>query len=175
MDPHVNLQPVRSAEQIAELALLAEGIWREYFSGMISEELIEHVLATVQSAEGIAAQITEGYQYFFIRLGDELCGYFAFRVLPDKPVLFLSKLYIVRSSRGRGLGKAVLDYAERRAREADCRSITLTVYQGNTSAVDFYRRQGFCLKEEIERDFGNGFTAGDFVMEKSLTRGEREE
>jgi putative acetyltransferase len=46
---------------------------------------------------------------------------------------------------GRGVGSALLDYAERRARKAGFDKLTLNCFKKNEKALAFYRARGFAL------------------------------
>ncbi len=50
---------------------------------------------------------------------------------------------VAASARGRGIGTALLQAIEDRARQEDCQSIRLDVIHGNDGARRLYERQGF--------------------------------
>lgn len=57
-------------------------------------------------------------------------------------------IFVVKSARSKGIGKALLDYAKSRK---PC--LTLSVYQKNQRALAFYRREQFVMQsEEIDED-----------------------
>lgn len=55
----------------------------------------------------------------------------------------IDDLFVDAAGRGRGVGKALLDAAERTAREIGAARITVNIDNVNTPAFDFYRRLGF--------------------------------
>ena len=55
----------------------------------------------------------------------------------------IADVAVVANSEGHGTGTALLDYAERWAREHRCRHLTLSVFPGNTRAIKLYEREGF--------------------------------
>ena len=57
-------------------------------------------------------------------------------------------IFVVKSARSKGIGKALLDYAKSRK---PC--LTLSVYQKNQRALAFYRREQFTVQSEgIDED-----------------------
>lgn len=55
----------------------------------------------------------------------------------------VSDLAVAKSFDGRGVGRALLKYAEDFARERRCEHLTIAAFPGNTRAVDLYRGVGF--------------------------------
>ena len=57
-------------------------------------------------------------------------------------------VFVAKSARSKGIGKALLDYAKSRKP-----SLTLSVYQKNQRALAFYRREQFVVQSEgIDED-----------------------
>ena len=57
-------------------------------------------------------------------------------------------IFVVKSARSKGIGKALLDYAKSRKPR-----LTLSVYQKNERALAFYRREQFIVQSEgIDED-----------------------
>lgn len=52
-------------------------------------------------------------------------------------------LFVDEKARGRGIGKALLDYLKRKQQQ-----LTLAVYEKNPRALDFYMREGFKIQSE---------------------------
>lgn len=55
----------------------------------------------------------------------------------------VSDLVVARDWDGKGLGRAMLDFAERFAREHGCERLTLSVFPGNERALKLYADFGF--------------------------------
>ncbi len=67
----------------------------------------------------------------------------ASRPLPRVPLLNVHDLAVVPAFRGQGVGRALLDAAERRARTRGCAKLTLEVREDNARARALYHAQGF--------------------------------
>lgn len=59
-----------------------------------------------------------------------------------RPTLVLKELFVSQEARGAGVGAALFDSVESRARTLRCGRINWTVMSGNSGAEAFYRRQG---------------------------------
>jgi GNAT superfamily N-acetyltransferase len=52
-------------------------------------------------------------------------------------------LAVVEAATGQGIGRALMDFAERWARERSCHEVALDAFADNDSALAFYARVGF--------------------------------
>lgn len=59
-----------------------------------------------------------------------------------RPGLYLEDLYVRLEFRGRGIGRALLEYLARLAVERSCGRMEWAVLDWNEPAIDFYRRLG---------------------------------
>jgi GNAT superfamily N-acetyltransferase len=59
------------------------------------------------------------------------------------PLLNIHDVYVRPALRGKGVARAMFDYAERVARDRGCCKMTLEVLSGNLPAQRLYRAQGF--------------------------------
>jgi len=75
-------------------------------------------------------------------VGAAVC-FFGFSTFAGRPFLNVHDLSVLPEHRGRGLGRALLDEAERRARARGCCKMTLEVHESNTGAQRLYREFGF--------------------------------
>lgn len=66
-----------------------------------------------------------------------------FSTFACRPLLNLHDLGVAEKFQGRGVGKALLNALEARARDLGCCKITLEVLEGNAVAQGLYRKLGF--------------------------------
>jgi GNAT superfamily N-acetyltransferase len=155
---------IESAEQIARLAALANEIWTEHYAGIIGSEQTRYMLDNFQSSDAITTDIRDkGYRYTVAEIDGRWLGYSA-TVLHSEDVLFLSKLYVHKASRGLGIGRVLFADAADQARRAGCISIELTVNRHNKDSVAVYKHLGCKLLREQRVDIGQGFFMDDFVF-----------
>jgi GNAT superfamily N-acetyltransferase len=65
-----------------------------------------------------------------------------------RPGLYLEDLFVRPAARGRGLGKALLVYLARVARDRGCGRMEWAVLDWNTPAIEFYRSLGAVAMSE---------------------------
>ncbi|MGW3323988.1 GNAT family N-acetyltransferase [Streptomyces virginiae] len=75
--------------------------------------------------------------------GELLCGYAAVGYAPWNRRLTIEDIEVAPGHRGRGIGRGLMECAERFARERGARHLWLEVSSVNAPAVHAYRRMGF--------------------------------
>ena len=144
------------------LATLADTIWREHYIPIIGKPQVDYMLEHFQSREAIATQMKEGVRYFILEYDGKPAGYYAFEARAD--AYFLSKIYVLKDYRGKGLGRAAMQALRARAREAGIPRITLTVNKDNSASIEAYKRMGFRQDKPSIKDIGGGFVMDDYLM-----------
>jgi ribosomal protein S18 acetylase RimI-like enzyme len=167
MADDIQLIPVTSASQVAEVANMARVVWNEYYVQLIGQAQVDYMVARFQTAEAMQAQIDSGYEYFQIRQAGANIGYAAIRHDAPDARLFISKLYLLAAHRKHGAGRQALALIEQVARERHATQVWLTVNKGNPS-VRAYERLGFTIAEAIVMDIGGGYVMDDYRMEKPV-------
>jgi len=150
-------------------AILAEEIWREYYISLIGEAQVEYMLTKFQSAEQICTDIKQnGYIYFTAEniTNGEIIGYSANQ--PKEGYLLLSKLYVRKDYRGKGIARRFLDESITLCREYGFDKVRLTVNKYNSGSIAAYKKMGFEIIDSIETDIGGGFIMDDYLMELAI-------
>src|SRR4051812_9642315 len=90
---------IETSEGVAEVALLAQEIWEEYYVPLIGREQVDYMLDRFQSDKAITEQLGKGYEYYTASRDGQSAGYLA--IVPDKdaPKLMISKLYVRKALR----------------------------------------------------------------------------
>lgn len=148
------------------IAGLAKTVWTRHYTPIIGERQVAYMLKKFQSASAIEDQVEKGIFYYLLLFKGSPVGYFSFSKKGD--FLFLSKLYVLNTARGKGVGKAALSFLESHARELGLKKIKLTVNKDNTHSIRAYEKMGFINLEGIVQDIGHGYVMDDYVMEKVL-------
>lgn len=146
------------------VAQLAKEIWTQHYTPIIGNEQVSYMLEKFQSVSAIEAQIEAGMHYYLISHQETFKAYFSFTTRLD--FLFLSKLYVLQSARGNGLGRAALSFMETKAKALELPKIRLTVNKYNTRSINAYQKMGFENVDAIVQDIGNGYVMDDYVLEK---------
>ena len=93
----INFTKITTDSQLKTFAKIANDVWHEYFSFLLSPEQIDYMVARFQSYEAVKTQIADGYEYYFLEKDGKIAGYTGF--CPKISELFLSKLYILKEHR----------------------------------------------------------------------------
>jgi len=158
--------PAITKAEYTTIADLANRIWFEHFGPIIGEEQVSYMLERFQSTLAIEDQVEKGMRYFLLLHEAIPVGYFAFSKKAES--LFLSKLYVLDSMRGSGMGRLALTFIEVQAKELHLKKIELTVNKYNSSSIQVYEKMGFSTIDTIVQDIGNGYVMDDYVMAKSV-------
>lgn len=160
-------QSIQSNKEIALLVDLATEIWHEHYTAIIGKEQVEYMLQHFHSAEKIAQQIShQNYFYYLIQVDEQPVGYIGVQVKDGE--LFLSKIYLLASQRGKGLAKQAMAFIKEFAIEQGLAKISLTVNKYNSNTIAAYGKMGFVKTGEICVDIGQGYKMDDFTMELML-------
>ena len=69
------------------------------------------------------------------------------RLLQDIKTLYIDDICVDEKSRGKHVGKALYEFVRDYARSIGCYNITLNVWEGNDSALNFYRSMGMKVQK----------------------------
>jgi GNAT superfamily N-acetyltransferase len=165
------LRQVTSEADTENVVEMAGRIWREHFVPIIGSAQVEYMLEKFQSPAAIAQQIAEGYQYYLVVIPGGAVGYFA--LVAREQELFLSKIYLERSQRGKGYARQIIDFVVACAVSRRLPRIGLTVNRKNSGAIAAYQRMGFSLVRALAADIGDGFVMDDYVMHRPVALPEK--
>ncbi|MDO5398541.1 MAG: GNAT family N-acetyltransferase [bacterium] len=157
---------INTPEEFDSLAELASEIWHEHFTSIIGEAQVEYMLEHFQSSAAMQEQVrNDGYSYYCVCDGGEVCGYCA--ICPHEDYMYLSKFYMRADFRRKGIGRKMMDFIAGETKKAGLPKIRLNVNKYNF-AIDVYKRLGFSITADEVNDIGNGFVMDDYVMEKNV-------
>ncbi|MCE3280553.1 MAG: family N-acetyltransferase [Bacteroidetes bacterium] len=146
---------------------LAEKIWRKHYRSIISLEQIDYMLNKMYSAESLSEQMQQGQQFTLVYSNNTPVGYISIST-KDQRNYFLHKFYIETTEQSRGIGTYLLEYIINSLETPE--TIELTVNRKNYTAINFYFKNGFVIKEVADFDIGNGYFMNDFVMIKKVKK-----
>lgn len=156
----------RSAADYAAIENLARPIWHECFADIISGAQIDYMLERFLTADVMQQYAHNGYRFWLVAENGDAVGFMSMHA--EERRMFLSKVYLLASHRGKGHGRRMLAFADECTRDAGLEAVYLTVNRGNTRAIEVYLRCGYEIIAEQQADIGNGFVMDDYVMERRL-------
>lgn len=164
----VQLRKISEKAELEELASLADTIWHEFFPSIISVEQIDYMLEKFLSIDALLAEQEEGYEMYMTESDGKTVGFCVIRPDTEDDRMFLSKIYLTKETRGKGLSSKVFDQLEAITREHGLHKMWLTVNKHNDTAIPVYLHRGFETIDEVETDIGSGFVMDDYIMEHVL-------
>jgi ribosomal protein S18 acetylase RimI-like enzyme len=137
------------SEDAGLLAVLATQVWlHTYATGGINGDIAQYVLSEL-TAERYLALLKDPAIHLFVAEHDEnLVGVAVVKFGVQCPTgegsaVELLALYVQEHFVGQGIGKALLQAAEAKAREQSGSALWLTVNAKNAEAIAFYEHQGY--------------------------------
>ena len=166
MQSKIRIKTAKRKNDAERISILANEIWKEYFTPIIGKDQVKYMLDKFQSPKRIYEDITiEGYTYYVVYYSKKLIGYFAVRADKDDEGVFISKFYLKKDFRGNGVGRLMMNEVLEYAKEIGKKSICLNVFKDNTDAINIYKKMGFVIAGKIKTDIGQGFFMDDVKME----------
>ncbi|GAA4356070.1 GNAT family N-acetyltransferase [Kangiella marina] len=160
------INQVASKDDISLVEMLASKIWHEHYRPIIGREQVVYMLSKYQTTPAIKRQIQDGANYHLMFEQSHPVGYFSYHYEDNS--LFLSKIYVAKEVRGKGIGRKALDFIIEQAKRQSATVIRLTVNKFNSATIDAYEKLGFQRVDSVIKDIGGGFVMDDYVMEKSI-------
>ena len=152
-------------QQIKAVSDFAIKVWHEYFPALLSDDQIDYMCDLFNTVEAINDNILHhAYQYYLVNDDGNTIGYIALQ--DQNGSLFLSKLYLSKTARGKGIATKMMRFVIDQAIKRGYSSITLTCNKYNQHSLDVYLHYGFTIVDSVESDIGCGYIMDDYIMKK---------
>jgi ribosomal protein S18 acetylase RimI-like enzyme len=160
--------PANTISQFQAIERLAREILPDHYGPYIPLKNILYFLEKFQTVKAIQQQITKGFEYYL--LADETidAGYLGIQITEN--VLHLSKLYILKQCRGKGIGDKAMQFTDDRAAATKVSKIELIVNKYNYETIAFYEKRGYSITESLVHNYDNVYTVEEYKMTKQLTK-----
>ena len=162
----VKMTEVVSNEDTLLIEKLAKEIWEIHYTPIIGEKQVKYMLDNFQTAKAVKDEIAKGIRYSFIMFEKSIAGYIAYEKRDGE--IFLSKLYILKKYRRRGIAEKIMGDLSSKALRSSVFKISLRVNRRNLGSIAFYEKMGFTRLKPVVTDIGGGFVCDDYSMEKNL-------
>jgi ribosomal protein S18 acetylase RimI-like enzyme len=140
--------------------------WPATYGKILSNEQLNYMLDKIYATDALVEQMSQGHQFYLLKEGVENIGFIDIENT-QKAKSKLHKLYLLPDHQGKNYGGLLLDFAIATAKKNGSKILQLNVNRYN-SALDFYKKMGFCIVEEVDIPIGHGYFMNDYVMEKAL-------
>ena len=148
-------------ERLEKLAEAAAEIWKEHYTSIIGAAQTEYMVEKFQSPAAIREQLSGGYRYYLVEEDGETAGFMGF--YPREDCMYLSKLYLFKTKRGRGYSRKMVDFVCEAAKAEGLNAVELNVNRGNTGSIAAYEALGFARIREEKIGIGSGYYMDDYV------------
>jgi ribosomal protein S18 acetylase RimI-like enzyme len=165
----LDIRFLETTNDFKQLEPFAASIWEHHYTPIIGGDQVAFMLDKYQSAEAMFDQFSAGYKYALVICGGQKAGYFAYDGKAEREV-FISKLYIHKDFRRRGLGMRILDFIAKETQALGCTAMTLSVNKDNSDSIRFYSKYGFQTIKAQKVAIGEGFYMDDYVMSCPVQR-----
>ncbi|WP_435195015.1 GNAT family N-acetyltransferase [Natronomonas sp. EA1] len=131
------------------IAAVAREAWRTAYTDIIGEEQVAALLDRWYGIDDLRDRLADAPAFVVAEVDGEVVG-FADGVEREEEEWALGRLYVHPDHWNRGVGSALIEAVETRAREAGAEAMELGVFAENDRATGFYERHGYEEVGEIE-------------------------
>ena len=153
-----------SKEDLWRVGELAQIIFPDTYENIVSPEQVGYMMNLFYTPEALQSQYESGQIFLIIYFEGKAVGYASYTKLNTGGDFKLNKIYLDKSTRGKGLGRFLLFDVIGRVKLEGGRSLQLNVNRHNP-AVGFYRTLGFTMLKEELLDIGRGHFMDDYVLQ----------
>ena len=139
-----------TTEDIEKLMEIGEKTFRETFEGENTQEDMENYCRENFNYEKISLEINDkNSRYFVFEEENQVVGYMKVNFFGSQTEdgyensLELQRIYVLKSYKGKGIGKKFMEAAINLARENNLEYVWLGVWKHNYKAIEFYKKKGF--------------------------------
>ncbi|AWK05478.1 GNAT family N-acetyltransferase [Flavobacterium crocinum] len=158
-----------SIDNIVKIQEIAHITWPITYGEILTSEQLEYMLDLIYSNEALSKQIQNKEQLFYLVSDSEsVIGFIGIEHnYKNEAITKIHKIYLLPETQGKGYGKTVFESIEKLALENNSNELLLNVNRFNT-ALNFYKKLGFEIKETVDIEIGNGYLMEDYVMGKNI-------
>ncbi|WP_281234164.1 GNAT family N-acetyltransferase [Flavobacterium gelatinilyticum] len=158
-----------SIEDIEKIQEIAHTTWPVTYGEILTAAQLNYMLEMIYSKEALLKQIENKEQLFYlISDTNSTIGFIGIEHnYKNEAVTKIHKIYLLPETQGKGYGKIVFEEIEKMASENHSKELLLNVNRFNT-ALNFYKKLGFEIKETVDIEIGNGYLMEDYVMGKEI-------
>lgn len=161
----IQFQPA-SFSDIETLRNLAQKIWSQAYSKLLSPSQITYMLNWMYSVATIKKELQEGVIWEIIFDESTPIGFISLTI--EDSSLKLNKLYIDPEFHGKGIGQLSIEHVKQVGRANGLKSLYLTVNKGNNKAIRAYEKAGLIRTDSKVFDIGEGYVMDDYIYTWAL-------
>ena len=120
------------------------------FAEVNSPENLQNYLDKAFSVPQLSGELQDpNVEYYFSEIDQNVIGYLKINFgtsqteLQDDNAIEIERIYVLEEYLGKKVGQKLYDFALKRARETSNEYVWLGVWEENSRAINFYKKQGF--------------------------------
>lgn len=153
-------------DMIEETSKFAKDVFIDYYTNINGKEHAIYMADKFLSDKAIADLIDKGALFKLVIDNDQILGFY--EALKEENKVFLSKLYVHKDYRNKGIGRFMFDDIIKYTNDNNLNKIYLTVNKHNTPSYNMYLHLGFKVIDSVVTDIGNNYVMDDYIMELSI-------
>lgn len=161
-------EKIIDAGQVERTARIANAIWTEHYTPIIGPAQVRYMVDKFQSPKAITNHIASGWLYYILCVDGVDAGYFTLKPELDEKKVLLSKFYLEKTFRGRGLSRVMLDFIKELCSDMSADKLYLTVNKNNSNSIAAYHKLGFTNEASAVTDIGDGYVMDDYIFAMNI-------
>lgn len=164
-----------TTNEIDQLQKIGRQTFYETFSAGNTEENMQKYLDERFSIEKMTAELNDkNAMFYFAQLENKIVGYLKINFgdsqteLKDDKSLEIERIYVLKEFQGKKVGQVLYNKAIELAKEKGADYIWLGVWEENSRAINFYKKNGFVEFDKHIFKLGNDEQT-DIMMKLKLT------
>lgn len=140
---------IKKSESL-QLQKIGRQTFYETFSESNTEENMHNYLEEVFSADKLIDELNDrNAAFYFAKIEDEVIGYLKLNFgqsqteLKDDKALEIERIYVLQEFHGKKVGQILYDKAIEIAKQKKADYVWLGVWEENSRAISFYKKNGF--------------------------------
>lgn len=161
-------------EDINALQTVAQQTFYETFAAVNTEQDIQDYLTNVLSQTALKQQLNNPHSSFYLlQINNQIAGYLKLNIETaqteddDPTAMEIERIYLLQAFQGQNLGQILLNKAIELAKEQQKSYIWLGVWENNSKALAFYKRNDFYKTGEHSFLLGDD-NQTDYILRKDL-------
>ncbi len=158
---NIDIQKV-TLENIDQLQQICRQTFFETFSSGNTEENMKKYLDEELSITKLTTELNDNNAEFYFAMHDEkVIGYLKLNFgqsqteLQDEKAIEIERIYVLKEYQGKSVGQILYDIAIQIARKKCAEYIWLGVWEENSKAINFYKKNGFVEFDKHVFKLGN--------------------
>lgn len=145
----INILKVTSFD-IDQLQKISRQTFSETFSAVNTEENMKKYLDEEFKTEKLSSELKDkNAEFYFATFDNTVIGYLKLNIgqsqteLKEDNALEIERIYVLKEFHGKNVGQLLYEKAIQLARQKKAEYVWLGVWEDNTRAINFYKKNGF--------------------------------